>query len=247
MWGVNSLLVVLGAAGPSVYFWLTHGITPLNTLQTYLATDSVFLLAAIIFLRLGVDYGRKEYPSAAAPYLGAWIQKNGSQKAPVGFAPFYLLFAFVVSFITPICVLLYVLTQPATNPARQLVFESLLPYLLVFVPQMLLETRYMRTTVMAPTIPILFMFYRLWQFIRSLNLTAASKPQEDVLWVKTYLLATLGFWVFDTAAVLTWLPWTYNWQLQPDMTQIRRRRVDQEAAAKSSINVHLDRADAKDK
>ena len=237
MWGLNSLLVVLGAAGPSTYLWLTSSTTPANALQTYLATDAAFLLAAILFLRLGVGYGRRNYPDVTAPYLGAWIHKDGSQRAPVGFAPFYLLIAFVSSFVIPFCVFLYALTQPATHAARLLIFESLLPYLLVFVPQMLLETRYMRTTVMAPTIPILFMFYRLWQFIRSLNLVAAAKPQDEVLWFKAYLLATLGFWIFDTAAVLTWLPWTYNWQLQPDMTDTRRRRLDRDAAA-ASISSH---------
>jgi hypothetical protein len=103
---------------------------------------------------------------------------------------------------------------------------------LVFIPQILLETKFLSRSFMTPMLPVLFMYYRLWQFIRSLWLldqllppspsaaaaaaaaAAASIPGSNGGWMKGYLLSLLGFWVFDTGCTLLWMPWMFDWQLQ---------------------------------
>ena len=77
MWAFNALLMLLGATGPSAYLWLSRSPGLGSGLATYAATDGTFLLVALVFLRLGVRWGRQQYPHVMAPYLGAWIEKDG--------------------------------------------------------------------------------------------------------------------------------------------------------------------------
>jgi hypothetical protein len=173
----------------------------------------------------------KERP---APYPGAWVEHDGRQHAPRGFAPGYLGFALVVSLIIPAALLLL----STGRTCQALVYATLGPYLLVFVPQIALETKYLNRSFMTPVLPLLFMYYRLWQFIRSLALVAAhssgaasSAPQQQH-WLTSYLMSLLVFWVFDTGCTMLWLPWMYDWQLQ-DTAQLQQlaEARQQEAAA----------------
>jgi hypothetical protein len=148
------------------------------------------------------------------------VEHDGQQHAPRGFAPGYLGFALVWSLIIP-AVLLLLSTGRTCQP---LVCATLGPYLLVFVPQIALETKYLNRSFMTPVLPLLFMYYRLWQFVRSLALVAAhtaaaaaeaaagSATQQH--WLTSYLMSLLVFWVFDTGCTMLWLPWMYDWQLQ---------------------------------
>jgi hypothetical protein len=140
----------------------------------------------------------------------------------------YLGIAFIVSAIVPALVLIGTFVSAGLNsPSSQLAAYCLAPYLLAFLPQGFLETKFLRRSVMAPVIPILFMYYRLWQFLRSLQAvrgfqavaaaaaaTGGGSSSGGMQWLQWYLLSLLALWVFDTASVLVWLPWTYNWQLQ---------------------------------
>jgi hypothetical protein len=146
------------------------------------------------------------------------VEHDGHQHAPRGFAPGYLGFALVWSLIIP-AVLLLLSSGHACQP---LVYATLGPYLLVFVPQIALETKYLNRSFMTPVLPLLFMYYRLWQFVRSLAMVAAhtaagaaaaGSPQQQH-WLTSYLMSLLVFWVFDTGCTMLWLPWMYDWQLQ---------------------------------
>lgn len=159
------------------------------------------------------------------------MDSDGHQRAPRGFAPGYLGFALFISLIIPSAVSLYVLVASNTNSSisRPLVCATLVPYLLVFVPQIILETKYLNRSFMTPVLPVLYMYYRLWQFIRSLGLVA--KYESDIVGgvaaslLKAYLVSLLMFWVFDTACTMVWMPWMYDWQLQDP--QLLRKLVEQ--------------------
>jgi hypothetical protein len=173
-----------------------------------------------------------------APYPGAWVEHDGRQHAPRGFAPGYLGFALVWSLIIP-AVLLLLSSGRACQP---LVYATLGPYLLVFVPQIALETKYLNRSFMTPVLPLLFMYYRLWQFVRSLALVAAhtgaaaeaaaaAGTAQQQHWLTSYLMSLLVFWVFDTGCTMLWLPWMYDWQLQdPALLQELAEARQQEAA-----------------
>lgn len=164
------------------------------------------------------------------------MEHDGHQQAPRGFAPGYLSFALVVSLMIPSVVLLL-----SSGTSRPLAFATLGPYLLVFIPQIALETKYLNRSFMTPALPLLFMYYRLWQFIRSLQLVAEHRKLEvhgaagaGQHWLTTYLLSLLVFWVFDTGCTIIWLPWMFNWQLQDpkhlsELTKLREQEQEQAA------------------
>jgi len=117
---------------------------------------------------------------------------------------------------------------------------ALLPYLFLFAWQWLLEMRLCRRSLMAPAIPLAFSLARPWQLARAAALveylaeaaaatagaaaTTAAGGSGDALvaplplpspsWLPLALRLLSLFWIFDTAALLVWLPWTYNWQTQ---------------------------------
>ena len=84
--------------------------------------------------------------------------------------------------------------------------------------------------------PLAFSLARPWQLARSAALVeylaeaaaagvgagsaeeaAASAAAAAVVsppWLPVALRLLSLFWTFDTAALLVWLPWTYNWQTQ---------------------------------
>ncbi|WIA07938.1 hypothetical protein OEZ85_007415 [Tetradesmus obliquus] len=166
--------------------WLAHGqqqTTLWHTTASYAITDATFVLGSLLFLYVAIKYGdtRKERP---APYPGAWVEADGRQHAPRGFAPGYLGFALVWSLIIPAAVLLL----SSGQACQPLAAATLGPYLLVFVPQIALETKYLNRSFMTPVLPLLFMYYRLWQFVRSLALVAAhtaaaASSQQQQHWL----------------------------------------------------------------
>eukprot|EP00775_Hariotina_reticulata_P005680 gene5680-5918_t len=156
--------------------------------------------------------------------IGAWVEADGRQRCPRGFTPGYLSLALVITLIIPSFILTF-----SSRAVRPLANATLGPYLMVFIPQILLETRFLSRSFMTPMLPVLFMYYRLWQFIRALGLltqlqpppAAAGSSVSNVIFFKWYLLSLLGFWVFDTGCTIVWMPWMYNWQLQ-DFTRMQQ-------------------------
>lgn len=187
--------------------------------------------------------GKQGAAKVPAPYPGAWVEADGVQAVPQGF-PFYLALAFVVTVIAPTAVLASCLlahTPPAVTKA--LAAATLGPYLLVFVPQILLETRFLNRSFMTPVLPVLFAYYRFWQFIRSLGLirsvAAAVAQQGRPSWLLHYLVSLMAFWAFDTACTIVWMPGMYEWQLQDvqlltRLSQQRQHTVQQPTKAAAS-------------
>ena len=153
------------------------------------------------------------------------------------FAPFYLLLALSCACLAPAAGLAHSLattggvSDSATAGASAAV--ALGPYLGLFVWQWLLEMKLCRRSLMAPAVPLAFSLARPWQLARSAALVeylaeaaAVSSPSSpsggegrtvplpSPRWLPTALRLLSLFWTFDTAALLVWLPWTYNWQLQ---------------------------------
>lgn len=142
------------------------------------------------------------------------MEADGHQAVPQGF-PSYLALAFVVTVIVPTIVLAGCLLS-SSDTTKALAAATLAPYLVVFLPQILLETKFLNRSFMTPVLPVLFAYYRLWQFIRSLSLVAGvqSAPAGQHAWLVYYLLSLLAFWVFDSGCTMVWLPGMYEWQLQ---------------------------------
>lgn len=178
-----------------------------------------------------------------APYPGAWVEPDGRQLVPKGF-PSYLALAFVVTVIIPSLVLLSCLLS-SSDTLRALGCATLAPYLLVFTPQILLETKYLNRSFMTPVLPVLFAYYRIWQFVRSLGLVAhgttqgaapsaagGAAPQHG--WLLYYLLSLLCVWVFDTGCTMLWLPGMFEWQLQsvPLLTRLSNQRQQEKQQEK---------------
>ena len=156
------------------------------------------------------------------------------------FAPFYLLFALSCACLAPAAGLAHSLlssggvADPTSAGASAGV--ALAPYLLLFAWQWLLEMRLCRRSLLAPAVPLAFSLARPWQLARSAALVeylaeaaaagvgagsaeeaAASAAAAAVVsppWLPVALRLLSLFWTFDTAALLVWLPWTYNWQTQ---------------------------------
>jgi hypothetical protein len=189
-----------------------------------------------------------------APYPGAWMEADGTQAYPRGFTR-YLGAAFGLSVIAPSAVLLGCLASTRSSAAtRALAAATMAPYLVVFAPQIALETRLLNRSVMTPVLPLLFAPYRLWQLTRSLALVAAAAPasapgaaaaaagrsawQPQPLahpalrhhWLLWVLVSLLAFWVFDTACTLVWLPGMFDWQLQDSrlLAQLSRQQQQQQ-------------------
>lgn len=161
----------------------------------------------------GTDSGTRR----PAPYPGAWVEPDGHQVVPQGF-PTYLALAFVITIILPSLVLIECFLR-GSDTIKALAAATLAPYLLVFLPQVLLETVFLNRSVMTPVLPVLYAYYRFWQFIRSLQLVAAVQGAQRPLtgehaWLVYYLLSLMCFWVFDTGCTMFWLPGMYDWQLQ---------------------------------
>lgn len=85
----------------------------------------------------GLRYGKKRHPEGVAAYRGAWLDAAGNQRLPSGFAPHYLLFAFLASFATPVALMLLCLLLGHGTLAVRL----LAGYQATFAVQMLLETK----------------------------------------------------------------------------------------------------------
>ena len=68
-------------------------------------------------------------------------------------------------------------------------------------------------SVMWPQVPQVYQTYRIWQLIRGCYLTSLVGG-HDWLWGMQAGLILL--WVFNFGAVMTWSPWMYRWQLQPE-------------------------------
>ena len=150
------------------------------------------------------------------------------------FAPFYLLLALTCACLAPATGLAHSLlttggvSDPATVGASAAV--ALGPYLALFAWQWLLAMRLCRRSLMAPTIPLAFSLARPWQLARSAALVeylaeaaaagrsssppSSSVPLPSPSWLPPALRLLSLFWTFDTAALLVWLPWTFNWQTQ---------------------------------
>lgn len=168
-----------------------------------------------------------------APYPGAWVEPDGHQAVPPGF-PSYLALAFVITIILPTLVLIECFLR-GTPTIMALASATLAPYLLVFLPQVLLETVFLNRSFMTPVLPLLYAYYRLWQFIRSLHLVAAVQGARipplagEHAWLVYYLLSLMAFWVFDSGCTLLWLPGMYDWQLQDEklLAKLSKQRQEQ--------------------
>ena len=88
---------------------------------------------------------------------------------------------------------------------------TIVPYVLTHLTQMWLEVKGMRYSLMAPAIPIVYMYYRLLQLVRAFWLLA--NVYQDTRWLVWLFSFLATFWVYDTGAVVSFLPWTYNWHL----------------------------------
>jgi hypothetical protein len=167
----------------------------------------------------------------------------------------YLALASVISIVIPCLVLAYCLLND--NPIlKALGCATLAPYLLVFLPQILLETKYLNRSFMTPALPVLYAYYRFWQFVRSVALVAsvgaaaAADKTEGTpaaaggvcTWLLYYLLSLLCFWVFDTGCTMVWLPGMYEWQLQD--VGLLTRLSQQRQQEKKAQNGHGVRAQA---
>jgi hypothetical protein len=142
------------------------------------------------------------------------MEADGHQVVPQGF-PSYLTLAFVTTVIVPTLALAACLVGGSAE-LKALAASTLAPYLLVFLPQILLETKYLNRSFMTPVLPVLYAYYRFWQFIRSLALVSAhgGSAGGQHSWLLYYLLSLMCFWVFDTGCTMVWLPGMFEWQLQ---------------------------------
>lgn len=159
---------------------------------------------------------------------------SGVVAPPRLFAPFYLLLALSCACLAPAAGLAHSLVSsgggvgadPSSAGASAAV--ALGPYLALFAWQWLLEMRLCRRSLLAPAVPLAFSLARPWQLARSAALVeylaeAAAGAAEGAAtgaaavspsWLPAALRLLSLFWTFDTAALLVWLPWTYNWQTQ---------------------------------
>lgn len=155
---------------------------------------------------------------------------------PRWFAPPYLLFALTAACLAPAAGLAHALltsggvSDPASAGASAAV--ALFPYLSLWCFQWLCEMKFFRRSFVAPAVPLAFSLARPWQLARSAALAeylaeaaAASKatswsvpasaaapvPMPSPRWLPAALRLLSLFWTFDTAALLVWLPWTYNY------------------------------------
>jgi hypothetical protein len=219
------------APPPSPPSWSAtlHAVRPL------VAADLAAAACIFAFLKAGEAYGRARHGGRTTPYPGPWrVALPGSVAAatppataspsstpPRCFAPAYLLFAATVAFLVPASALVGSCFRGGGGggpggPPPPAVAAALAPYLALFVFQYACETAWLRRSILAPTIPLAFMVVRPWQLARSLALVGGgvggggSPPHPSI----TVLLQALAlFWTFDTAALLAWLPWTYNLHL----------------------------------
>jgi len=155
------------------------------------------------------------------------------------FAPFYLLFALTAACLAPAAGLAHALftTGGISNPASAgaAAAVALFPYLSLWSFQWLLEMKVFRRSFVAPAVPLAFSLARPWQLARSAalveylaeaatanratswNVPASSTPSSSTLpmpspqWLPAALRLLSLFWTFDTAALLVWLPWTFNY------------------------------------
>lgn len=170
------------------------------------------------------------------------MEPDGHQAIPQGF-PYYLALAFVVSIVNPSLLLAYCLLSRDPTLAV-LGAATLAPYILVFLPQIFLETKFFNRSFMTPVVPIVHAYYRFWQLIRSLSLvvsagatssgTHAAAAQRPLLaagqyaWLVYYLLSLLCFWAFDSGCTMAWLPGMFEWQLQDARLLARLSKQRQE-------------------
>lgn len=215
----------------SVYKSYDHILkTSIPSVADILISDAIYTAGAVTFLFCGLLYGRQRHPQSAPAYTGAWKDAAGRQRLPWGFAPAYLLFAFIVSFATPAAVMLWSFVQGCGMSSARL----LLGYQLTFAVQMLLETKLFHRNFMSPTVPFMFAMYRFWQLARSLWLLSLLNSNSWTSCVAYHPLfshviyALLGFWVFDYGVTAVQLPWVYNWNLQQErsMMQVADKKLD---------------------
>lgn len=181
------------------------------------------------------------------------MEPDGHQAIPQGF-PYYLALAFVVSIITPSLLLAFCLLSRDPTLAV-LGAATLAPYILVFLPQIFLETRFFNRSFMTPVVPIVHAYYRFWQLIRSLGLVVragASSSSNSTMpyaaqqrpllaagqygWLVYYLLSLLCFWAFDSGCTMAWLPGMFEWQLQDArlLARLSKQRQEEQQQRKGS-------------
>jgi hypothetical protein len=198
-----------------------------------LAADLLLAVALLAFFKAAEAYGRARHVRGTVPpYRGPWLCGPGRGAAPVPprwFAPAYLLLALTAAFLLPAGAL----TAHALTAGRAAGFApdpaaaaALIPYLALFLTQYACEMGLLRRSFLAPAVPLAFMLVRPWQLARGLALARGGGSGGSVgfgvtgawppapAWCPALLTFLSVFWTFDTAALLVWLPWTYNWHLQ---------------------------------
>ncbi|KAF8072349.1 hypothetical protein HT031_000008 [Scenedesmus sp. PABB004] len=244
MWpAAGAVMVVLGLA-PPVALWLLASpaslACPWRAAAAFFATDALFVAGALAFLWIAQCYAESRAAQLGdgppAPYPGAWVERDGRQVTPRGFAPGYLGLALLLSLLAPGAALCAALALGrgggGGGGSAGLAAATLGPYLAVFLPQIALETRVLNRSVMTPVLPLLFWPHRLWQLLRGLALAArhADAHGGEGGWLVPALLGLLSFWVFDSACTLLWMPGMYDWQLQ-DGALLARIAAQRERAA----------------
>lgn len=181
------------------------------TLHGVLAADAVFTAGAVLFLSVALRHGLQQHPRSA-PYKGAWLDAQGRQQLPAGFAR-YLPLAGVVSFLAPASALLLA-AATGRGAAASLLLSG---YLGTFFVQALLETKLFHRNPVTPAIPFVFAPYRFFQLARSLWAVrvGAVPGAAELPWAPHMLLGLLAFWLFDYGVTASQLPWVFNWHLQP--------------------------------
>lgn len=204
-WIAGGGLLVAGGVLPSVM--LVASSKP-STFATTCA-DAVFAVAATAFLYLGVAYQAILYPTTPRHVPFRATRRSTLPSYPAGFHPVYLTLAGLISLAAPCALYLYLVCTNAATSVNAL----LQPYLVVFCAQIGLETiepLSIKRSCMAPVVPLLFFPYRLWQLLRGI-----ASADDRVTHALAYAL--LFFWVFDSSALLMWLPSMYNAQLVPQV------------------------------
>lgn len=218
--------------GPAAWGAAARATAPL------LATDGACAASIFAFVKAGEAYGRARHGGILPPYPGPWRRAAGGPPGPAGsapprwFVPAYLLFAASIAFVVPFLALAAsALPRPGGAPPPAAA-AALVPYLALFAFQWGCEVAWLRASPLAPAVPLAFMLARPWQLARGLaiagggagvgaagaaalhhHLPSAYPPAPG--WVPPLLRALALFWTFDTAALLVWLPFTFNVHLLP--------------------------------
>lgn len=212
-WIGNGAVLALGGALPGLlvaWKWdeigkVGHAYQSLSVVSV----DALFILVATAFISTGDTFGTQRY-GVFPKYPGPFKELDGSLFPPSYFKTYVASTPLALGIIMPVVALAYMLWQHDT----ELAISTLGVYLVEVAAQLISERVYIqKESVMWPQVPQVYQTYRIWQLIRGCYLTSLV-GEHDWLWAMQAGLILL--WVFNFGAVMTWTPWMYRWQLQPE-------------------------------